>query len=507
MAKKLLLTLLTSFLLAMPWLGIGGGFTLLVAFVPLFILQSLEPRRFGLWVALSFALWIVASAWWVSISTIIAAFAVPMVGLFFCWIPFWIFNRVYRMHGSSKALPWVIFVTSWITFEVLYMSQDISFPWLTLGYGFASAPWAVQWYELTGSLGGSLWILVSNVLCYMAWHKRRSWIVVATAWIVLPLSYSVYRYVSYDEPTDPLKVCVLQPNIDPYTEKFSSMSQQEQLDILLGLSRESAPETELLVAPETALNTNIWIEQLDINPSLAALRHFIRDSRPGATIVVGATTLQLAAPERASEHTVQHTKGGIGYEIFNSALWIDSSSRVDYYHKSKLVIGTELIPVPALFEFLRIDLGGIATNLGRQPHRTIHDSLGVAICYESIYGEYFTEYVARGARAMTIITNDGWWGNTAGHHHHLNYARLRAVETRRSIARSANTGISAIINQRGDVEQRLDWDERGVINGTINYNSPLTPYVLSGDVTGRLAIYVFALCLLYAVGLRFRKKH
>ncbi len=78
---------------------------------------------------------------------------------------------------------------------------------------------------------------------------------------------------------------------------------------------------------------------------------------------------------------------------------------------------------------------------------------GPVICYESIWGEWVAQSVRSGAQFIAIITNDGWWENTSGKDQHLDYAKLRAIETRRWVCRSANTGISAFINQRGDIVQ------------------------------------------------------
>lgn len=490
MFKKLLLSLLSALLLSLPWLGMGGMWSL-VALVPLLILQQERTKGFIWWAMLSFTVWILLSAWWVSMSTIIAAFAVPLVGLFFCWIPFMVYHYVWRK--QSGALAWVILVTAWIAFEALYTYQDISFPWLNLGNAFAESVWAIQWYELTGTFGGTLWILVSNILAFNLWQNRRSVarIVSFALWVLVPISWSVWRYTTYTELHAPVNVCVVQPNIDPYGEKFgeNAMSQQAQNQILMQLAAESATDVDFIVTPETSLDDYFFIEQLSENPTINNIQNFIREHRPEATMILGATTFD------------------INREIYNSAMWVDSSSMVDVYHKSKLVVGVELIPYPAVFELFRIDLGGVATNLGRSAHRDVHDSMGVAICYESIYGAYFTEYIDNGARVMSIITNDGWWGDTRGYHQHLSFARLRAIETRRSIARSANTGISAIINQRGDVVDSLGWDSRGVLNGTINANDSRTLYVETKDLVVRLSLYVLALSLLYFVGQRYRAKN
>ena len=106
---------------------------------------------------------------------------------------------------------------------------------------------------------------------------------------------------------------------------------------------------------------------------------------------------------------------------------------------------------------------------------------GPAICYEAVYGEYFTEFVRNGAQVMCVISNDGWWRDTPGHRYLFAYSRLRAVENRRSIARSANTGISGFIDQRGDVLQKLGWDQRGALTDSLSLNDRMTFYTRYGD--------------------------
>ena len=149
-------------------------------------------------------------------------------------------------------------------------------------------------------------------------------------------------------------------------------------------------------------------------------------------------------------------------------------------------------------------MGGISGSLGKQDHRDVFqssDSIGVApmICYESVYGEYSTEYVRRGGDLFFVITNDGWWGNTAGHKQHLQYARLRSIEARRDLAQSANTGTSAFINQRGDISQQTEWWKPAAIEATLYANEELTFYVKHGDYIGRAAIFITVLSIVYSL--------
>jgi len=107
---------------------------------------------------------------------------------------------------------------------------------------------------------------------------------------------------------------------------------------------------------------------------------------------------------------------------------------------------------------------------------------------------------------MFVISNDGWWDDTPGYRYLFAYSRLRAIENRRSIARSANTGRSGFIDQRGDVGETLGWDERGALTAELSLNDRLTFYTRYGDVIGRLAGYVFVLSLLYFMAYRVRRR-
>lgn len=516
MIKKLLLTLLSALLFALPWWG-AGGWSLFFAFVPLLVLGDMRPRFYWAWAALAFTLWNIGTTWWVGIATPVATFGIPIGSLFFTLLPFLIFH--WFRFRAPRPVGWALFVTLWIAFEALFMNNEISFPWLTLGYGFADTPRLVQWYELTGSFGGSLWVLVGNILFYLLWKNRRErpWraALPAILWIVVPVGASLIRYATYEERGNPVEVAVVQPNIDPYNEKFDGMTAAQQRDRILGLAAQAPRNADFILTPETAFDGDFWVNDLNRNAEIDTLRRFM-GRFPDATLIAGATTFLRyddGMPHRRWTRT--DPLWGVSYDVYNSALGITAGDpRVQVYHKSKLVVGAELFPYPKVFgmlKFLNIDLGGISGSLGMQERRTLMTNpegirAGVAICYESVYGEFFTEYVRRGAQVMFVITNDGWWGDTPGYRHHFSYARLRAVETRRAIARSANTGISGLIDQRGEVIDSVGWDERALLAGRINANDTLTPYVRGGDYIVRLSLLVLGLCLLYYVAWRFRKR-
>ena len=170
-----------------------------------------------------------------------------------------------------------------------------------------------------------------------------------------------------------------------------------------------------------------------------------------------------------------------------------------------------MTPYPALFCKIDDMLGGVMGRcVGQDGISLLHVyagdinpiPVGCAICYESAYGEYYTGYVRKGARAMTVITNDAWWGDTPGYVQHLSYSCLRAIETRRAIARCANTGISAIISPSGEIISRTPWWEQAVLTGSLPLRDDMTFFVTHGDIAGRVCTFVFCLLLL-ALAVRF----
>jgi apolipoprotein N-acyltransferase len=183
------------------------------------------------------------------------------------------------------------------------------------------------------------------------------------------------------------------------------------------------------------------------------------------------------------------------------------------YHKSKLVVGVEDFPYQSVLKPLigdaMIDLGGTVAMKTTQNYRSVFNTnftnLRVApiICYESVYGEFVTEYSRNGANLLAIITNDAWWNNTEGHRQHLSYAKLRAIENRRFVARSANTGISAIIDDTGKILNSLEYDKQGALKGKVKTNSKLTFYAMAGDYIARIAMFVALFVFMIVM---FRKK-
>jgi len=504
-------------MLSLSWPAHGFTPLLLVAWIPILfageIHTTMEPRKKGWFVFLSnytgFLVFNLLTTWWVKYASFFGAIAAIFCNALFMALVFQCFHIV--KNRSGNLLGYASLITFWISFEHLHMDWDLSWPWLTIGNGLAGMPLVAQWYEYTGVLGGSIWILLANILilqsllAFMFNHNRTRLpllIGLSISWILIPVVISILIYNSYKEESDPVDIVVVQPNVDPYNEKFSGLSERQQLDRILALVdslvlAEGSVHPDYIVAPETALPSGMWEEDMGTHPQSILIRKYSAENKVSA-FVIGAATNRLYPDSNLRSLTARKfLDADIWYDSYNTALMFDCDSSIQIHHKSKLVPGVEKMPFPFIFrhlEGLAIDLGGITGSLGVQESPSVFaDScskrkFAPVICYESVYGDYVTDYVRKGAGLIFIITNDGWWDDTPGYRQHQAYARLRAIEVRRSIARSANTGISCFINQRGDVSQATAWWVPKAIRQKLNYNSYITFYARHGDYLGTIAL-------------------
>jgi apolipoprotein N-acyltransferase len=526
--KLFLLSILSGVLFFLAWPPMGFPVILFFAFVPLLKMEhafstgQTTARRtllFGL-SYLTFFIWNVSTTWWVYNASLGGAAMAILANSLLMAMVFWIFHVVKRrllsLGWRLQTANW-LFPIFWIGFEFFHHRWDLTWPWLTLGNAFAANHTWIQWYEYTGVPGGSLWALTLNLFFFEWLNGKPKKVFVIIPIIILPIAISLLRYTAYGYqytlPGPKVNVVVVQPNIDPYSEKFSGMNFEEQLNKMLELAKQKIDATtDYLVFPETALTEEIWENDLDQTASIHILKEFLK-KYPKLRIITGASTWHLYEEGEKISVTARKFKQQEGYyDAFNTALQIDTSAKIQIYHKSKLVPGVERMPYPAVFGFLgklAIDLGGMSGSLGTQDERTVFkgkERIAPVVCYESIYGEYVGEYINNGANLIFIITNDGWWRDTPGYKQHLLYGRLRAIETRRCIARSANTGISCFIDERGDFSQETEWWKPAVIQASINHNSEKTFYTKHGDIIGRVCFYVSGIVLLFAVVMRFVRR-
>lgn len=529
MKQNHILALLSAFLLWLGWPPVP--FTsplLLIALVPLLLaVENILTSDFSkkgkkiFWLTFSaFFIWNTASIYWVynSLNAVMPAGIALLISLIpFGLAPLLMSSAFWLYYRSRLVLPgiwgfWAL-VCFWIGYEYLHQSWDLAFPWMNLGNGFAETQQLIQWYEFTGVYGGTYWVLMSNILvflCIISFRenhpakKKRNLIIRASLHILIPIAVSLYMYSSYEEEKNPSNVVVVQPNIDPYG-KYGNVPALAQLEILTRLSDSlGQPNTEYFIWPETAIPEYTDEEKIRNSLVYGRIQEFLSQYKNGNVISGIESYLLYDSAKTPTARHIEHL--GRYADSFNAAVQLENSAEVQFYHKSKLVPGVEQLPFASAFAFMKplfAAFGGTTGGYGRQDEPSVFYSqsgIGAApvICYESIWGAYVAEAVKKGAQFIAVITNDGWWGNTSGKDQHMAYAKLRAIETRRWVARSANTGISGFINQRGDVVKHSSWWVPTALKADINLNEELTFYVKHGDYfafAGCVGAGAFALLL------------
>lgn len=539
MIRYVFYAILSGLLLAIGWPSHGFPLLLFFGFVPLLFIQNKLDQMTNLkrkgWKIfglnyLAFLIWNAIGIWWLHyaqevnssgelqnswVSYIIPVFANALLMSIVLQSYHWVKSRAGNMYGIP-FLPAV-----WMSFEKFHLNWEMTWPWFNLGNGFANFPKWVQWYEFTGTFGGTMWILVGNLIVFYFLYAflntketkyRNKLILYTVLWIGIPIGISYWIYYSYEEKGDEIAAMVLQPELNPYTEKYTKESFQI-VDELLQLANQNMTEQiQFVVAPETAfpgpgpglnidrLNQDLFVKQIKNNFA----------PYPNTSFVSGVELMRFYPYEKlASKTASRYGNRDVWYDVMNSAIQLNAHDSVQYYHKSKLVVGVEHFPYISV---LKPILGDIMLNFGgtvrthlTQKERTVFTNsmnkakIGPLICYESIYGEFTTGYIKKGANVLFIMTNDSWWGNSDGHIELLLYGNLRAIETRRDIVRSANSGVSAFINQRGEITSSLPYEHRGALVGNAKLNDEITFYVKHGDYLAKIGLLIAGILLGYTI--------
>lgn len=522
--KIWILILLFALCTSLPFLVPHLGPLSLISFVPLFYIEKLctdnKIKHSWWYYYAAFLLFNIASTFWIWYVSAIGCVAALLLNALQMAVIFALFRWSKKL--LNKWCSYLFLIITWLAWEHIYFNIEISWPWLVLGNSFATSTYLVQWYEITGSLGGTLWILITNILAYelilpcteRTPRQKRSTIVqtsIVAALIIVPICCSLCRYYTYKESDNPIEVVAIQPNVDPFM-KYGILPQNELDDQLLSqIESVITPETKYIITPET-FTYGLFLDNPASNESFRKYKSFVSEHN-GVNLLVGILTYKQYFSDRKPTPTARYN-GRMWYDAYNSAVLMDEALVYDYYHKSKLVPGVEIIPYQQYIPFLGkivSKFGGSSGSYGTQKDMTVltgndGNKVGAMICYESIYGEYSRRAAKKGATFMAVMTNDGWWGDTPGYRQHFRYASLRAIEMRRDIVHVANTGISGHIDQRGDVLQRTSWWVPTAIKMNINANSKLTPFVKFGDVIGNTARIIFLPALAAIIILSFLKK-
>jgi apolipoprotein N-acyltransferase len=522
-AQRYLLSLCSGLLLSISF-PFTGSITPLVfiGFVPLlFLSEDLQAKSKGGWhlflqTYIAFLIFNLVTTWWVANSSFIGALLAFVFNTLFMSLTFVLFHFVKKGLKSNWAI-WTL-IPLWISFEYFHFNWDLSWPWLTLGNFFSIRTTWIQWYEYTGVFGGSIWILIVNIFVFLwmrsLWMKKgkawNCWLLGTSISLLTPIMISVFHLpiLQFYKGADFYRVAVIQPNIDPYNEKFAlGTSNEQQLQRFFNLANSVVDSTtDLVIGPETAISQG-FIESRLQGLSFYSLIQDEMKKWGDAELLIGASTVELFDTKH-SRASIYIPEQRIYYESYNSSLYIPQKGMPSFIHKSKLVPGVEMIPFSNLFPFLEtlaIENGGTSGTLGIEKEPKVFrakEKLAPIVCYESIYGDFVSRQVKQGARFLTVITNDGWWGDSPGYKQHFSFSSLRAIENRRWVIRSANTGKSGVFDEFGRIKKETKYWEEDAFTYSIPLLDTMTFYSKHGDYIGVVSS-IFCLLILSMTIVKF----
>lgn len=503
-SSSFFLSLFTSLLL---WLSFPGGgevwFLLFVALVPLlYAVRGATARRAALCGLVCGLVHFTALLYWIVIVLgkygglpwFIAVPALLLLALYMSvYLALFTLLARFILLMFPAAVSLFLLPALWVGIDWLRSVLFTGFPWMDLGYGLYAIPRCIQIADLVGHYGVtfgvvlvnvSLMLMAAVVLASRGSLSRVLPILIPTLLVLgAAAAYSEIRLAGIQRTiTGPgasrVIVGIVQGNIDQGL-KWSPDQQEKTVEKYLAETRLlfSSGQPSLVVWPETAL-----------------------------PFYPPANNLMLPLGELVAENNFALLTGAPWYEIidrekkkvnyYNGALLLRPDGRFGgKYFKSHLVPFGEYVPLKEYLFFLEPlveAVGDFSRGTIDRPLTWQRVRAGVLICYESVFSDLARDWVLAGANMLVNLTNDAWYGKSSAPQHSLAMSVLRAVETRRSLIRSANTGISAFIAPTGAIVRQSEifvpW-------------AKTSPVVLSSELTfwTRCGYWFAPVCL--AIGL------
>jgi apolipoprotein N-acyltransferase len=463
-SNALYLSILTSLLLWLSFPGGGGVWPLLfVALVPLLIVLRGAKLRMAAFCGLSCGLvhfilllyWIVivlgkygGLAWFISLQALL------LLALYMS-----LFLALFAMLARYILLTFPAAVSLWLL-PALWVGIDwfrgvflTGFPWMDLGYALYQVPLLVQIADLVGHHGVTFLVVFVNTTLMLIVTRKHSvpgylFILVPALCLLIGVGiYSKNRFENVQQAMSApgasrMSVGIVQGNVDQ-SVKWSPSQQQGTVETYLSLTESlfAGGQPSLVVWPETALPfyppSNNHMQPLK---ELVATNDF--------ALLTGAPWYEIIDREARK------------VKFFNSALLLNPDGQfIGKYYKTHLVPFGEYVPLKKYLPFLAPlveAVGDFSFGKIEQPLSWQSSRIGVLICFESVFPELSRKWVLAGANVLVNLTNDAWYGKSSAPYQSLAMSVLRAVETRRSLIRSANTGISAFVTPAGTIVKQSE---------------------------------------------------
>ncbi|MDR8390358.1 apolipoprotein N-acyltransferase [Aliifodinibius sp. S!AR15-10] len=490
-SNKWALSILSGLLLGLSYPPVPFPFLIFPAWILLFRLLELTETNRGAayWSYISFVIWNLITTYWLMLATVAGGIAAILANSAVMTIPI-VFQRQFQKKLKSPWLIALLQAAAWISYEFLHHNWDLAWPWLSLGNAWSNVPGLVQYISLTGYWSISFWVLVTASLAWQAVKTSdRRLALGAVAVVLLFPAVSLVQYYSTSFSSDKkIEAVVAQPNFDTYQTYGGYGNVFDTQQVLYNLSDSVRTDsTDLVLWPENAVRGSLTSREISGSTTLRVKNNLSQRAKEwDLTLITGTTYFEYFYDEKMPPLVRNPETDPFLY--YNAALSFYPDQKYEVYRKYNLVPIVERVPFVQFLNAIDIlgwvnwrDAQGYGKGTKPQQFRVDGTQTPALVCYDSVFPNWVRQYVSQGSGFISIITNDGWWGNTSGHHQHFAYARLRAIEFRRWIVRSANNGISGIINPHGNIEVKTNYWKKTAFRYDVPVLEEQTLYTRWGD--------------------------
>jgi len=486
------------FFLAWPLVGLTPF--IFLALAPLVIVArnreiKYNYKMFIIW--LSFIISNIAISFWITKLSVVGAIVYWVVSATLQTLPF--------LFLLSKTSSYIAFISFWILLEGLQLHSEFSFPLFILGNALSGLPALIQWYQITGVLGGSLWVLLVNLLVAEAIGlglRKAALAIVPVLLLPIVSNFIFSTKKSYKN----LNVLIGHINVNCYTEKFAQTSDELLAKYVKITKTKLTNNTDLILWPETAVTDFGWLE--DIPTKNRTLNSLIDSLKiyPNTTLITGGI-LYEKAPFNAPSSSYSEEMG-YSFYTYNSAIGLDfENQNISIRHKEKLVPVEEYQPYPFLTKYLSFiysSLSGLKFNkkiLGNSMFEIKQSRILPLICFEILYGDFVNKKSLK-ANGIVLLMNEGWYDNLWASGQFLAITKIRAIEQQKNIAIASNRGNSGFVHPDGTFET-TNRHKAEAITGLLGLNKTRTFYAQFGDFIIRFAAISFILSTILIIKQKF----
>lgn len=471
-----ILIFFSSTLMGISQHPLGMGFLSLISLIPIFpLLINLKEYKYAIKIGLVWGIiFNITSVYWIAFnigtSPTIAFTTMLLSVLILTSGPILICLTWCMLNRRGVNLIFLSFI--WPSVELIRSYGSLAFPWISLSNSLTDYNLIIQNAEYIGIYGITFWIVITNIFIYrLILNRNKISLLLAISIIVFPqLTGKFIKDSNTIDKNESIRVASIQPNIH-LSEKWEQGAQNNILTKILSqssieLNADKNINPDLFVWPETSTISYLLTKEGKYNYN-----------RVKKLLANTDTKLIAGIPHYEYKDKKRHHYNSIGY--FNS------SGLIDIYHKINLVPGAEYVPLSGYInslDILNIGLG----NFTHGDEFTLFDiksyKLGAMICFESTFPSLSREFVEKGANMLIYVVNDGWYETAPEPQQHARRSIYRAIETRRPVVRCANTGISMVIDQLGNIQHSIELNRKGTILADIYPSNKITFYVKYGDI-------------------------